>query len=352
MRCDSLMRTGSARGPNPCQLWALSNNRRNARPAHVPRCDESDAHPWAPSTLQRGGGGGVNEERHPPHHHRRRTIDAVNASRRPDPRGRHGRSSEGRRRPREESHGAGQRDPGVGVCLDAGPGVRSTGEVFQHIAADNYFMPVLLDKPAPKETGVTKDYKTALAFEKRPMNRRRSDRRAGKVLHVPALVDDLDNRQGARGAAGRVRAEEHGARTLDHDGYAPPRASRTADRLRAIQQGHAALEQVGPAELETLPTTLSSSAQRAHARLLAGRARVLLLERDLSLRHFPATSSTGTARGALDGRLSLRGGLSRTRWRGGAVRVAQLHILRAAVVKRRAIQDLPCRPPFGGHGPG
>lgn len=52
-----------------------------------------------------------------------------------------------------------------------GPGARSTGEVFKHIAADNYFMPVLLDKPAPKETGITKDYKTTLAFEKRPMTR-------------------------------------------------------------------------------------------------------------------------------------------------------------------------------------
>jgi uncharacterized damage-inducible protein DinB len=52
-----------------------------------------------------------------------------------------------------------------------GPGVRSTAEVLKHIAADNYFMPVLLDKPAPKETGITKDYKTTLAFEKRPMNR-------------------------------------------------------------------------------------------------------------------------------------------------------------------------------------
>ena len=30
-----------------------------------------------------------------------------------------------------------------------GPGVRSVGEVFQHIAADN-FMPALLDKPAPR----------------------------------------------------------------------------------------------------------------------------------------------------------------------------------------------------------
>jgi uncharacterized damage-inducible protein DinB len=52
-----------------------------------------------------------------------------------------------------------------------GPGVRSAGEVFQHIASDNYFLPVLLDMPAPKETGITKEYKTAEAFEKRPLNK-------------------------------------------------------------------------------------------------------------------------------------------------------------------------------------
>jgi uncharacterized damage-inducible protein DinB len=51
------------------------------------------------------------------------------------------------------------------------PGVRSTGEVFAHIASDNYFLPALLDMPAPKETGITKDYKTTAAFEKRPMNK-------------------------------------------------------------------------------------------------------------------------------------------------------------------------------------
>ena len=52
-----------------------------------------------------------------------------------------------------------------------GPGVRSTGEVFQHVAADNYFLPVLLGKPAPNETAITKDYKTAAAFEKKTMNK-------------------------------------------------------------------------------------------------------------------------------------------------------------------------------------
>lgn len=51
------------------------------------------------------------------------------------------------------------------------PGVRSTAEVFQHIAADNYFLPVLAEKPAPKDTGITKDYKTVQAYEQRTMTR-------------------------------------------------------------------------------------------------------------------------------------------------------------------------------------
>lgn len=50
-------------------------------------------------------------------------------------------------------------------------GVRSTEEVFQHIAADNYFLPVLAGKSAPQDTGITKDYKTVQAYEKRTMTR-------------------------------------------------------------------------------------------------------------------------------------------------------------------------------------
>lgn len=52
-----------------------------------------------------------------------------------------------------------------------GPGVRSAGEVLQHIAADNYFLPALLDIPAPRETGITKEFKSAQTFEKRPMDK-------------------------------------------------------------------------------------------------------------------------------------------------------------------------------------
>ena len=52
-----------------------------------------------------------------------------------------------------------------------GKGVRSTGEVFMHVAADNYFLPVLMGTAAPAETKITKEYSTAEAFEKRPMTR-------------------------------------------------------------------------------------------------------------------------------------------------------------------------------------
>ena len=50
-------------------------------------------------------------------------------------------------------------------------GTRSTGEVFLHIAADNYLLPALLGMAAPAETGITTDYKTAQAFEKKSLGR-------------------------------------------------------------------------------------------------------------------------------------------------------------------------------------
>jgi hypothetical protein len=53
-----------------------------------------------------------------------------------------------------------------------GPGVRSTGEVLAHIAADNYFLPAAMGMAAPAETSINgKDFKSAVAFEKRPMTR-------------------------------------------------------------------------------------------------------------------------------------------------------------------------------------
>jgi hypothetical protein len=43
--------------------------------------------------------------------------------------------------------------------------------VFLHIAADNYLLPALLGTSAPVETGITTDFKTAQAFEKKVMAR-------------------------------------------------------------------------------------------------------------------------------------------------------------------------------------
>jgi len=53
-----------------------------------------------------------------------------------------------------------------------GKGVRAVGEVFQHVAGDNYLMPAMLGTPAPDSTGIKgEDYKTAEAYEQRKINK-------------------------------------------------------------------------------------------------------------------------------------------------------------------------------------
>ena len=61
--------------------------------------------------------------------------------------------------------------PDSAMAWRPGPGVRSTAEVFQHIAADNYFMPTLAGATTPKEIGITKDFKTAAEWEKKPRDK-------------------------------------------------------------------------------------------------------------------------------------------------------------------------------------
>lgn len=51
------------------------------------------------------------------------------------------------------------------------PGVRSIGEVLMHVASDNYWFPASLGTPAPQITGITTEFSTTLAFEKRPAPR-------------------------------------------------------------------------------------------------------------------------------------------------------------------------------------
>ena len=53
-----------------------------------------------------------------------------------------------------------------------GTGVRSVGEVLQHVAADNYLLPALLGHAADPATGIKgDDYKTVQAFETRTIGR-------------------------------------------------------------------------------------------------------------------------------------------------------------------------------------
>ena len=52
-----------------------------------------------------------------------------------------------------------------------GPGVRSVGEVFLHVASENYLIPIMMGKPAPAATGITSDYKTADTYEHRKLTK-------------------------------------------------------------------------------------------------------------------------------------------------------------------------------------
>lgn len=50
-------------------------------------------------------------------------------------------------------------------------GVRSVGDVFQHVAADNFFVPALMGVAPPPETGVTSDVMTFRAYQERTMSK-------------------------------------------------------------------------------------------------------------------------------------------------------------------------------------
>jgi len=53
-----------------------------------------------------------------------------------------------------------------------GDGVRSVGEVFQHVAADNYLLPTFVAAAPPAATGIKRDdYATVRAYEAREADR-------------------------------------------------------------------------------------------------------------------------------------------------------------------------------------
>lgn len=52
-----------------------------------------------------------------------------------------------------------------------GTGVRTVGEVLLHVAGENYFIPVMMGKPAPAASGITSDFKSTETYEKRKLTK-------------------------------------------------------------------------------------------------------------------------------------------------------------------------------------
>jgi uncharacterized damage-inducible protein DinB len=67
-----------------------------------------------------------------------------------------------------------------------GEGVRSVGEVFIHVAADNYLLPAILGVPAPEATGITTEYATVQAYEGQDLSK------AEIVANLSASFDHLE----------------------------------------------------------------------------------------------------------------------------------------------------------------
>ena len=126
-----------------------------------------------------------------------------------------------------------------------GPGVRSVGEVFTHVAADNYFMPAALGTATPKDVAISgTDYKTVGVYERTQALAGRDRRRGAKIVRLPEDGDDRRAGRHARRADEGLRHRDDSPGHLDRHDDAPARAPRTVDRLRAQQQDRAAVEQV------------------------------------------------------------------------------------------------------------
>jgi uncharacterized damage-inducible protein DinB len=57
--------------------------------------------------------------------------------------------------------------PDASMNWRPGTGVRSVREVALHVASENYYLPSIVGAPIPAESGLTSDYKTVEAYEKR-----------------------------------------------------------------------------------------------------------------------------------------------------------------------------------------
>jgi uncharacterized damage-inducible protein DinB len=78
-----------------------------------------------------------------------------------------------------------------------GPGVRSVGEVFTHVAADNYFMPAALGTATPADVAISgTDYKTVGVYEGKTRTRAQTiaelQRSFGFLKTAMAAADKID----------------------------------------------------------------------------------------------------------------------------------------------------------------
>lgn len=87
---------------------------------------------------------------------------------------------------REKLEGLAEAIPEDAYGWRPGEGVRSVGEVFIHVAADNYLLPAILGVEAPAETGITTDYATVQAYEGQELSK------AEIVANLRASFDHLE----------------------------------------------------------------------------------------------------------------------------------------------------------------
>ena len=120
------------------------------------------------------------------------------------------------------------------------PDVRSTKEVFVHVTADNYFIPIgagSTRRPTPASRGL----QDRRGVREADSHAAAGDRRARDVVCLPEEGDGGGHGREA-GHAFEVAEDVHPA-ALDCLDDTPARAPRAADCLRPQQQRHAAVEQ-------------------------------------------------------------------------------------------------------------
>ncbi|HEX6132375.1 MAG TPA: DinB family protein [Longimicrobiales bacterium] len=94
----------------------------------------------------------------------------------------------------EKLTGLAEAMPDAAYAWRPGAGVRSTGEVVMHIAADNYFLPTAKGVAAPEATGIRAgEYPTVQAFETRSATKAEAlQEMRASFAHLRTAVEQSD----------------------------------------------------------------------------------------------------------------------------------------------------------------